>query len=107
MRVTLGTTNRHPKPDRSHGVGPVDRLLEEILFGIRTPFRVVKRVAMKAAGDKVVTRLGIHQVTRQLTTGKLVEWHVGVQRLDDPVPIAPGKRTCPILFVTIAVRVAR
>ena len=61
---------------------------------------------MEPGGD-LLLGAGVRQhVACDLLDGKLLERHIFVQRLDDPVAILP-RRSQIILFVTVRVRVAR
>ena len=106
VRVALGAAERKAEPDRADGIGPVDRLLHSVLLGVRTPFRVMQRVPMKAAGNLLLLCGLRQQIAGNLFGGELVERLIGVQGCDDPVAIPPGERALAVFLVTVAIRVA-
>ena len=47
------------------------------------------------------------QVARELLFGELVERQIAIERVDDPLPIAPRPRARAVLFVAVGIGVAR
>ena len=72
---------------------------------VRAALRIGHRVPVKRGGDQLL-RIGVReQVARQLFHREPVEWHILVERLDDPVAVSPdgaGK----VFFVSVRVGVA-
>ena len=104
--MALGAFQGQPKPDRTDRVRAVKRLFKSRLLPLRAALAVAQRVAVEAGRDQLVGSRVLHQIGGKLKLGELVEGHVRVQGLDDPVPPAPGVRASQILFVAIAVGVA-
>src|SRR5262249_54110291 len=46
---------------------------------------------MESNGDSIVGCCPRKQIARDLLTGELIEWQIGIDRLDDPVSPSPGE----------------
>ena len=104
--VALGAApgESHPRlPGRGDPVldGGVAKLLV-----VGAALRVGHRVAVKPRRDQVVGGRIRQQIPGELADRELVEGHVVVQRIDDPVAIGPD-RPQAVLLVAHRVRVAR
>src|SRR4029453_10164426 len=76
------------------------------LLGIDSTLLVEHRVAQEAGRNALLERRKRQQITRQLLDGELVEGHIPVEGVDDPVAIRPD-RTRQILFKTVGVGITR
>ncbi len=61
---------------------------------------------MKAGGGELLMRGIRQQVARDLLDGELIEGHVAIHGVDDPIAIAPGVRTQAVAEETVAVGIA-
>ena len=62
---------------------------------------------MEAGGDLLLEGGVGKQVAGELLDRELVERHVGVEGIDDPIAVAPGEGPAGVFFVAVAVGVAR
>ena len=60
---------------------------------------------MKPGGDALVCGGIRQQVTGDLFDRELIEWHILIECLDDPVAVGPD-RSRVVFFVTIGVRIS-
>ena len=104
--VALRATDGQAEPYRSDRVRAVDDLLEPPFLGVGAALGIRGRVAMKARGDKLVDVALRQEIARDLLERELVEGHVAVEGLNDPVPVAPGVRPEIVAAKAVAVRVA-
>ncbi len=90
VRVTLSTADRQAEPRGSGRVDAIDDRFDAKLFLIGSSFLVDQRVAVKAGGDELLGRCVRQQVAGKLFQRELVERHVGVDRVDDPLAVLPN-----------------
>ena len=106
-----GTVDRHAAGRRhhlSHHVVQVIRAgqpLEDGTGRLRLPHEIPRPRREETGGDHRLGIVGSQRVTGNLVAQKLVIRHVGVQRLDDPVAIAPGVVAPLIAFESVRVGV--
>ena len=87
--VTLGARHGQAEPGRGGGVDPVEQVDEALFLGDRAPFSVEEMIAVESAGDLVLDRGIGQEVAGQQADGELIEGHVVVQGLDQPVAPDP------------------
>jgi len=103
--VTLGTANSQSHPRRQRRVQTIDDILNAILFVDNPCFIVGHVVSIEASGDPLPGGRVRKQVSRKLLDRKLIEWHVAVERVDDPVTPQPNLARL-VSKVTVRVGVA-
>ena len=104
--VALGAANGGAEEGGADGCRAVNLDVPVVLFGVHTAFRIKHRVSEEAGGDLLLLG-GVRQhVTRNLLEGELVERHVAIQCLDDPVAIRPHG-AARVFFVAVGVCVPR
>ena len=103
--VTLGARHRQAEPGRGGGVDPVEQVHEPLLLGDRAAFAVQEVIAVEPAGDLVLGRGPGQEVAGQEPDGELIERHVVVQGLDQPVAPDPLPGVA-VLLEAVAVGVA-
>ena len=104
--VALGAADRRPHPDLHRCVHPIDDRSMAVFFGIRAPFRVVRRVAMKTGGDQLCRGRVGEQIARQQLDCELVVRQVCIERFNKPVS-PPPDRARRIVNVALRIAVAR
>ncbi len=104
--VALRARDRAAEPGGGRRADPIHQHFVQRLGRVDAPFLVGHRIAMESGGDPLrACRAGQH-VARNLFHREALERHVGVERLDHPVPIRPH-RPQAVRFVAVAVGVAR
>ena len=106
MIVTLRAADREAEPDRTHGVGAINGLFKESLVQFDATLTVAQRIAVEAGGDAILGGGVGQQVSRKLQGGEAVKRHVGIERVDDPLPPPPSPRAGEIFFIAVRVRIA-
>ena len=92
MGVALGAADGQAEPDGAGGVDPVDDGGDAVFLRIDAPLAVGQGVAVEAGGGLLGERGLGQQVAGELLDGELVERHVAVEGVDDPVAIAVRRR---------------
>ena len=106
VRVTLSTPERQAQPDRASRRNSIDHRVKAVLVRVDATLFVEHRVPMKTRGDPLRGRRAGKHVSGQLLDRELIERHVRVEGVDDPVAVRPD-RSGPVLFVAIRVRIPR
>ena len=107
VRVAARAADREAQPHGAERLHAIHAGLDAELLLIRAAFGVRERLPMKRGGHDLLLRGLRQQITGDLLDGELIKGHVVIDRADDPVAVAPRIRPSAILFITIAVRVAR
>ena len=103
MRVAARTPNRQSEPHCAGGLCAIEAGFHTKLFLIRAAFRIGQRLPVKGSGQPLHgSRIG-QQVPCDLLNRELVEWHVAIDGVDDPVAPPPGVWSRPIFLVAIRV----
>ena len=106
MRVALRAIHRQTEKRLAHGVYAINQTFDAKLFGINGAFLVAHRIAQKSRGDFLIEcRIG-QQVSGQLLDGELIERHVLIHCLDDPITIRPNRARL-IFFKSVRVGITR
>ena len=101
--VAAGAADRQPQPDRGRRVEPVDRVLDQELFGNDARLRELARWLRLKPVAMSWSSVGVgEQVAGQLLDRELVERHVAVEGVDHPIAPAPH---VPLLVALVAVGV--
>ena len=87
--VAARASDGEAEPDSAGRLDAIDDVLDLRLGGDRTALPVEHVVAVEAGGDELAERRLGQQVAGELLDGELVERHVAVQRIDDPVAPMP------------------
>src|SRR3954449_8303947 len=106
MVVALRAPDRQAEPDGAERGGAVEQLLVAELLGIGAAFAIGEGVAIEASRDERLDVAIGEQVARELLGSELVEGQVAVERVDDPIAIAPGPRAGAVLFIAVGIGVA-
>ena len=106
MIVTLSASHSQSQPHRPYCVGPVDHLLEAELVHVGSTLTVAGGITVESGGNLLFGGGAGENIACDLLDRELVEGHVPVEGLDDPVSIAPGIRSEVILPITVTIRVA-
>ena len=105
MIVALCTAGCQSHPCCAKSGRPIQNLVHAVFLQVRSPFAIAQRVPQKT-GPHSLGNCGIgNQVSGQLLDGELVKRQVSIERIDDPLPIAPGHGAQKILQVAVAVSV--
>jgi hypothetical protein len=89
VRVALAAVQREAHPGRAGDADAVHHRVKAVFIRVDAAFFIQHRVSMKPGGDDVLRR-GIRQhVSGELLDAELIEGHVIIQRLHDPVAIGP------------------
>ena len=105
MIVTLSTANCQSHPRCQRRVQSIDDILNAILFVDNPCFIVSHVVSIESRGDPLSGGRIHKQISRKLLNGKLIEWHITVERINDPVTPQPNLSRF-VSKVTIRVGVA-
>ena len=89
MVVADGAAGRQPQPDLRRRLGAVAGVEDQVLLGDGAAFVGRDVAAVEAGGDLLVERAVGQQIAGQLLDRELVERHVAVEGVDDPVAIGP------------------
>ena len=100
--VAAGAPQGQAHPHRPRRRHPVDHVLDQELLGDDAALAVLAVVPVEGGGDALLEGRVRHQVARDLLDGELVERHVRVVGVDDPVAVAPHR---PLGVGLIAARV--
>ena len=106
VRVTASTTDGQSQPNRARCFRAVKASLDAPLFLVRATFGVGQRLPVKGRREFLHRRPVRQQVAGDLLDGELIEGHVIVDRVDDPISPAVRIGSRVVLFVAVAVRVA-
>src|SRR6516165_8080842 len=87
MVVAFGTTHRRAEPGPGYRANTVGGILGQILLRLCASLARHHVQAIKASGDELINSGMGKQIARDLFAGKLVEWHVAVERVDDIIAI--------------------
>ena len=102
VAVTLGTTISRSHPDLHRGVHPIHDGGMPVLFRVRTPFCIVRRIPMETTGNPLrISRLG-KQVSGEHFDRELIVGLIGIQGFDQPVAPSPNR---PRGIVNIPLRI--
>jgi len=107
MIVALGTLEGESQPGAGGGCHPVDGTFDAVLLLVSAALAVAESLAVESGG-KLLPWGGLGQeVACELLSGELVKRHVVVDGLDDPVAPEPGIGAGVVLFISVAIRIAR
>ncbi len=104
--VALRACERRAEPHGRGRVHAVDDRGEAELLRVRAAFLVHERVAVEARRDPRIERRVGQEVAGELFDRELLEGHVAIERVDDPVAPRP-EAAAAVLLVPVRVRVAR
>jgi hypothetical protein len=82
--VALGASNRQSQPHRGRRIHAIDDVGCVVLLRDCPALEVNHVIAVEAAGDALFHGRARQQVAGQLLNRELIEWHIAVERLDDP-----------------------
>ena len=105
--VTSRTADRQTQKRRSHGVVPIDHVLDAILLVDRAVFRRPLPHSQERGREPLLLRRLRQQIARELPGAKLVERHIPVERADDPVAPRPQQTIVVVIEEPVALRPAR
>ena len=105
--VALRAAHREAHPHGAQGCGAIQHLFVAELLRVGAAFAIGERIAVEAGGDQGIEIALGEQVAGKLLDGELVEGQIAIQRVDDPLAVAPRPGARAIFFVAIAIRVAR
>src|SRR5688572_30219338 len=97
MVVALGTAHGEAEPDGSHGIRPINHLLNPVLLRVCAAFAISQRVPVKSGSYALIDSCIGKQIPGDLLNCEAIKRHVTVQRIDDPVAIAPCIRSIFVL----------
>ena len=106
VRVALAALQRQAQPHFAQRVGSIDGPFDAILFPINSAFGVDKRVTVKTGGNVLIGGRAGEEVAGNLLDRELIEGHIIVECLDDPVPPTPSVRPRTVRLVAVTVGVA-
>ena len=78
-----------PEPDLRRRLGAIAGVEHEVFFVDHAPFVGGDVAAIEARGDVLIERAIGQQVAGELLDRELVERHVAVEGVDDPIAIGP------------------
>ena len=103
--MALGAFHCQAEPGCGDGIRAVEGLLEARLLVPCAALSVAQGVPMEAGGGELIGGRVLEQVRGQLERGELVERHVVVQRVNDPIAPAPSVWAVQVLRVAVRIRV--
>ena len=103
--VTLAAIEREAKPNGAGGGHAIVESVPAEFERVGSAFLVQHGVTVKAGRDSLVERRPFQQIARELLDRELVERHVIVDGLDDPIAIEPH-RAGSIFLVAVGVGIA-
>ena len=89
VAVAARATHRHAHPDVRSRLDTVDDVLGLILLRDRAPLEVDHVIAVESRSDLLLQSGVREQISGQLLRGELIERHIAVESVDDPVTPAP------------------
>src|SRR5262249_27756562 len=104
--VALGAADRQAEERPGGGGDAVETRLDAKLLLVGAALAVGQRVAVEARGGLLREGGAGQQIAGELLDGKSVKRQVAVERLDDPLAVAPGEGARPVRFIAVAVGVA-
>ena len=103
--MALRTFQSRAQPDRGRRVNAIDDLIGAIPFGVDSSFDVAGRRSVKTSCDFLrKCRIG-QQVPRDLFNRELINGHVVIHRLNDPIAKGPHVSNL-IRLVSVGIGVA-
>ncbi len=107
VRVAARAADREPEPNRAERFHAIHHGGHAPLFFVRAALGVGERLAVEGGGE--LLRFGgiRQQIAGELFDGKLVKRQIRVDRLNDPIAIAPRVEARAVFFITVAVGIAR
>ena len=89
MIVTHRASTRQSEEGLDGRTGAIDGVSVEELVVDRTSFGGGDVASVKAGGDQLRLRRVLEQIARKLLDGELIEGHVAVECIDDPIAVGP------------------
>ena len=106
MRMALCASGGQAQPRGARNGNSICHGMKSKLQRINSAFFVEHRISMKATGNFLRDgRIGKH-IARQLFNRKLIEGHVLIERIDNPVSIGPNG-SGSVFFITVGVGISR
>jgi hypothetical protein len=105
VRMALSTADRHAQPDRARRIDAIDDGIKTEFQRIDPAFLVDHRIAMEAGGDPLPDRRFRQHVAGQLLDGELIERHIRIDGLNDPIAIGPH-RAGSVFLVAVGVGIS-
>jgi len=102
--VALAAIDGEAEERFAQGVHAIDERLDAKLFGLDAAFLIEHGVAEEASGDALIPGGAGQEIAGELFDGELIEGHVFVEGIDDPIAVRPDG-TGFVLFVAVAVGV--
>ena len=103
--MALSTSDCESQPDRARGSNAIEDAVDSELLRINTAFLIDLSVAMKAGRNTLIIGGFRQEVARQLFDRKLIERHIAIQGIHNPVTVLPDL-SWSIDRIAIAVRIA-
>ena len=105
MAVALDAAEGRPHPDLPRRVDAVKHGRDPELLVVGSPLGIGHGVSMEGRRDELVEGSVGQEIARDLLDGELIEGHVLVECIDEPVPVAPDGAPV-VLLVALRVGVA-
>jgi len=106
VRVATGAGESEPHPDRAHRLDAIHHRGDAPLLFINPAFGVCQGLTVEGGRENLIGRRVLDEIAGKLLNRELVEGHVGIDRVDDPVTIAPRIGPMVVFFKTVAVGIA-
>ena len=89
MIVAHRTSTRKSEEGLDGRTGAIDGVSVQELVVDRTPFGGRDVASVKTGGDQLRLRRVLEQIARKLLDGELIEGHIAVESIDDPIAVGP------------------
>ena len=98
MVVAARAIHGQPQPHRGGRFHSIGHVFDDELVGDNAPFVVYPVIAIEGGRQSLIASRMRQQVSGKLLDGELIERHIGVIGVDDPVPPGPLAATHIILI---------
>ncbi len=106
MVVAARAADGQPQPHCSDRAGAVHDLLHTVFLHVRATLPIAERIPVEPGSYFLIDSGVGQQISGELLDRELIVRHIAIERVDDPVSIAPRIGPELIGLVTIAIRIA-
>src|SRR5229473_210269 len=101
--MALRAADRQAQPSSAQGVCSIHKLVVSEFGKVDAALPAGHCVALKTGGGLLRNGRAWQKITRDLFDGELIERHITVQRVDNPLPVTPGIGSRPIIKRSLAI----
>ena len=106
MIVAAGASHRQPQPDGRSRLYAIDHIFDGVLFGNDSAFPIAAMVAIETAGDLLLESSVWQHVSGDLLNRELIEGHVLVEGINDPIA-PPPHASLGIRLIAVGIGISR